>query len=213
VVPICLGCLLPCLHLTGGQAPRSTELSSIEYENGPTTSRGFYIHDGTVCCVTRHSKSRRTTNQEFQVARYLPSSASQILVEYLVYIRPFVAMLRRICLGQNGASRLLFHYSGRPNAPWKAEILTKALKAHTNSLCGVEIGIQVYRQLSLAITEKHVKQISRPFHLNDDRSAQADMEVAFAWQSGHRPNQRGTSYGIDGAFPDSLQPALLRVYR
>lgn len=39
------------------------------------------------------------------------------------------------------------------------------------------------------------------------------MEVAFAWQSGHRPNQRGTSHGTDGAFPDSLQPALLRVYR
>jgi hypothetical protein len=25
--------------------------------------------------------------------------------------------------------------------------------------------------------------------------------------------QRGTSYGIDAAYPDSLQPALLRVYR
>ena len=201
------------LHLTGGQAPRSTELSSIECENGPTTSRGFYIHDGAVCYVTRHSKSRRTTNHEFQVARYLPSCASLILVEYLVYIRPFVAMLRRICFGQNEKSRLLFHYTGRPSAPWKAEILTKALRGHTNDTCGVEIGIQVYRQLSIAITEKHVKQISRPFHLNDDRSAQADMEVAFAWQSGHRPNQRGTSYGIDSAFPDSLQPALLRVYR
>jgi hypothetical protein len=56
-------------------------------------------------------------------------------------------------------------------------------------------------------------QISRPFHLNDDRSAQADTEVTSAWQSGRRPNQRGTSYAIDSAFPDSLQPALLRVYR
>jgi hypothetical protein len=31
-------------------------------------------------------------------------------------------------------------------------------------------------------------------------------------QSGHRPIQRGTNYGIDGAFPDSLQPSLLRAY-
>lgn len=168
------------LHLTRGQAPRSTELSSIECENGPTTSRGFYIHDRALCYVTRHSKSRRTTNQEFQVARYLPPYASQVLAEYLIYVRPFVTMLRRICLGQNEASRLLFHYPGRPDAPWKADVLTKALRAHTNDLCGVEIGIQVYRQLSIAITEKHVKQISRPFHLNDDRSSQADIEVAFA---------------------------------
>ena len=81
------------LYLTGGQAPRSTELFSIECENGPTTSRGIYIHDGALCYVTRHSKSRRTTNQEFQVARYLPPCASQVFVEYLVYVRPFVAML------------------------------------------------------------------------------------------------------------------------
>ena len=87
------------LHLTGGQAPRSTELFSIECENGPTTSRGIYIHDGALCYVTRHSKSRRTTNQEFQIARYLPPCASQVFVEYLVYVRPFVAILRRICLG------------------------------------------------------------------------------------------------------------------
>lgn len=201
------------LHLTGGQAPRSTELFSIECENGPTTSRGLYVYDGALCYVTRHSKSRRTTNQEFQVARYLPPCASQIFVRYLVYVRPFVAMLRRICFGQSEGSRLLFHHSYRSDASWKADILTQALKTHTRELCGIEIGIRVYRQLSIAFTEKHVKQISRPFHLNDDKSAQADMEVAFAWQSGHRPNQRGTSYGIDGAFPDSLQPALLRVYR
>ena len=132
---------------------------------------------------------------------------------YLVYVRPFVAMLRRICVGQGEVSRLLFRCPYRSDTPWKADVLTKALRVHTQDICNADIGIQVYRQLSIAITEKHVKQISRPFHLNDDRSAQADMEVAFAWQSGHRPNQRGTSYGIDGAFPDSLQPALLRVYR
>ena len=163
--------------------------------------------------TSRHSKSRRTTNEEFQVARYLPSCASQVLVTYLVYVRPFVAMLRRICVGQGEVSRLLFRCPYRSDTLWKADVLTKALRVHTQDICNADIGIQVYRQLSIAITEKHVKQISRPFHLNDDRSAQADMEVAFAWQSGHRPNQRGTSYGIDGAFPDSLQPALLRVYR
>lgn len=64
------------MYLSGGQAPRSTELFSIECENGPATSRGLYIHDGALCYVTRHSKSRRTTNEEFQVARYLPPCAS-----------------------------------------------------------------------------------------------------------------------------------------
>lgn len=33
-----------------------------------------------------------------------------------------------------------------------------------------------------------------------------------AWQSGHRPLERGITYGLDGAFPARLQPNLLRAY-
>jgi hypothetical protein len=78
--------------------------------------------------------------------------------------------------------------------------------------CDQPMGIKLYRQLSIAITEKHIKHLSTPFNLYDDQNAAADLDVVFAWQSGHRPIQRGTNYGIDGAFPDSLQPSLLRVY-
>lgn len=49
-------------------------------------------------------------------------------------------------------------------------------------------------------------------NMYDDRSAEADLNVVFAWQSGHRPLQRGITYGLDGAFPARLQPALLRAY-
>jgi hypothetical protein len=73
--------------------------------------------------------------------------------------------------------------------------------------------IQCVIGVSIVATERYAKEISRPFDLNDGKSAAADIEVVFAWQSGHRPMQRGTSYGIDAAYPDSLQPALLRVYR
>jgi hypothetical protein len=72
--------------------------------------------------------------------------------------------------------------------------------------------VQIYRQLSIAITEKHIKRISKPFNRYDDKSRAANIDVAFSWQSGHRPLQRGATYGVDAAFPDSLQPALLRVY-
>ena len=205
--------LMLLMHFRGGQAPRSTEFFSIECWNGASTARGLYVHEGRMMYVTRHSKARRTTNQEFQVARYLPLEDSRLFATYLVYVRPFAEMLHRVCYGRVQERRLLFSSSESPDVPWKVEVLTKALKGVAKEACGIAFGVQIYRQLSIAMTEKHVKPISRPFNRYADKDQEADAEVAFAWQSGHRPIRRGTSYGIDSAYPDSLQPALLRVYR
>jgi hypothetical protein len=45
-----------------------------------------------------------------------------------------------------------------------------------------------------------------------DRSTVADLEIDFAWRSGNRLLQRGTTYGIHGASPDSLLPGPLQAY-
>jgi hypothetical protein len=201
------------MFLRGGQAPRTTEFLSIESYNGPSTPRGLYIHDGSLAYVTRHSKARRTTNQEFNVVRYLPEEDSQLIINYLTYVRPFVAMLNRLCCGLEQDRRLLFASSHNAESHWKSDALTSALKKITADVVGTSFGVQIYRQLSIAVTEKHVKQIEQPFNRYDDTTVGADIGVVFAWQSGRRPMQRGTSYGIDGAYPDSLQPALLRIYR
>jgi len=86
------------------------------------------------------------------------------------------------------------------------------LRKVSKDVAGAELGVQVYRQLSIAITDRHLAHISKPSNRFDDKITGADLGVALAWQSGHRPMQRGTSYGIDAANLDSLQPALLRVY-
>lgn len=57
-----------------------------------------------------------------------------------------------------------------------------------------------------------MREAHSPINQYDDRSLDADLNVAFAWQSGHRPLQRGITYGLDGAYPHQLQPALLRAY-
>jgi hypothetical protein len=207
--------LMLLIFLTGGQAARGTELLSIEHRNGPSTSRGVYVYAGAVAIISRHHKSRHITNNEFQVARFVPIEVSQLLYRYLVYIRPFSAMLHRICYNRlNVDTSLLFSSASRPNEVWKTSVLSKALQQCAKSVIGYEFGVKIYRQLSIAITEKHIAQISKPFNRYDDKGSEADINtVAFAWQSGHRPMRRGTSYGIDAAYPDSLQPALLQIYQ
>jgi hypothetical protein len=203
--------LMLMVFLRSGQAARSTELLSIECSNSRSSSRGVYVYQGSMMLVTRHSKARKSTNKEFHVARFLNEEDSQLLALYLVYIRPLAAVLQRECYGLSTERRLLFCSSSDPNTPWGAKNLSSALSKLTIEACGSSFGIQVYRQLSIAITERHLNQSSRPFDRFDERDTN-NNEIAFAWQSGYRPVQRGLSYGVDAAFPDTLQPALLRVY-
>ena len=90
--------------------------------------------------------------------------------------------------------------------PWNPARLTTILKTVTSRVWGWPVTTQLYRQLSIAITEKHVQEVHKPFNRCDDKGSGADPNVAFAWQSGHCPLQRATMYGLDGAFPSQLQP-------
>ncbi|KAL0764704.1 hypothetical protein CaCOL14_012794 [Colletotrichum acutatum] len=210
-----LSALFALVHLTGGQAARGSELASVQYQNGTSTPRGVYVYSGALVLITRHHKTRHTTNNEFQVARFLPDVVGRLLYLYLVYIRPFTSMLTRACLcapGTPGAP-ILFASPSRPDTPWSTDRLSKELLRATTQFTGQPINTRTYRQLSIAITERHVKQIHSLSNQYDDRGRDAPIESAFAWQSGHRPLQRAATYGLDGAYPDSLQPALLERYR
>ena len=135
---------------------------------------------------------------------------------YLVWIRPFDALLRREenqpCASQKDDLHLRYMFRTDGEA-WKANRLTSVLEQATEHVWGWRVNIRLYRQLSIGVTERHVREVHVPFNRFDDRSHQADLNVAFAWQSGHRPLERGATYGLDGAFPSTLQPSLLRAYQ
>ncbi len=202
----------------GGQVARVSELSSLEYENSSSTERGLYVYNGFMIFVTRHHKAKRSTNREFNVVRFLCVRGGQIVFKYLVYIRRFLEMLNReqsSCLGlaeSISQRHLLFRSEEAPDKPWDSSRYTSILKKATTAVWKVSVNTQLYRQLTIGITGKHVQELHKPFNRFDDKTAMADMNVVFAWQSGHRPIQRATTYGLDGAFPTQLQPALLRVY-
>ncbi|KAF4435120.1 restless-like transposase [Fusarium austroafricanum] len=199
-----------------GQSPRLRELLSLAVENSPCAVRGIFIWNGSVAYALRHHKAKRSTNQEFHVVRFLPARLSVVVVKHLICIRRLAALLQREQSGltrqmhSNEQKHLLFQHHGKP---WASTRITRVVRAASKHVWDWVINARVYRQLAIGITEKHVREVYSPFNRYDDNSSDADLNVAFAWQSGHRPLQRGITYGLDGAYPHQLQPSLLRAYQ
>jgi hypothetical protein len=143
--------------------------------------------------LTRHHKAKRSTNREFNVVWSCPMRLGHVLYKYLVYIRPFVEMLQRERLGHSDCaattsqSRLLFRSGNNLDKPWEPSRLRAILKKATKEVWGWAVNAQLYHQLVIGITDKHVQEVHKPFNRYDDRGANVDLNVVFAWQSGHRP--------------------------
>ncbi|KAK7571298.1 hypothetical protein V3481_018515 [Fusarium oxysporum f. sp. vasinfectum] len=209
--------LMVLCNFDGGQCARITELLTLQCFNTASRERSIGLWGAKMCSITRHHKARLATNNEFYVIRFFSKPVSRLMFQYLVYIRPVAISILRECFHIEHTNALLFSplpQVGLKPTPWTASTFTKELRRHCNAATGIPsgIGVQMYRQISIAITERHVHAAAARFNRFDDTTGTAGHEVAYAWQSGHRPMQRHTTYGLDGAYPDHLQPALLRAY-
>lgn len=200
--------------MTGGGQPRGPDLLNIRVRNCGTVERGLYVYKGSMIYLTRSHKAKRSTNREFIVARFLPFEVSQILFNYLVYIRPLMDMLAREHFPRvDECSAYLFRSRTETSSqPWTTERLTGCIQRFSGHAWSQRVTLRLMRQLCIGVAEKHVREVSRPFNRFDDKTDAADRHVAFAWQSCHRPIQRARTYGLDGAFPNRLQPQLLERY-
>ncbi|KAI7771118.1 hypothetical protein LZL87_013445 [Fusarium oxysporum] len=209
--------LMVLCNLDGGQFARISELLTLECFNTASRERGIGLWGSKMCSITRHHKARLATNNEFYVIRFFSIPVSRLIFQYLVYIRPVAILILRKCFYIEHTDALLFSplsQIGPKSTPWTVSTFNKELRRHCSAAAGIPPGIrvQMYRQISIAITERHVHDAAIRFNRFNDTTGTAGPEVAYAWQSGHRPMQRHTTYGLDGAYPDHLQPALLRAY-
>ncbi|KAL4981349.1 hypothetical protein BDW68DRAFT_183589, partial [Aspergillus falconensis] len=167
------------LITTGGQMPRLKELVGIEYRNSPSTERALYVYHAEVVYLIRHSKSKQYTGREFNVARFLPASAGRILFLYLVYIRPFVELLGREhgSHGHAGSGNQLLFWSAALGRAWSTDRFHRLLTAATQKVWGQSVNPRQYRQLSIGITEKHVRGAHLPVDPTSDTGIGADPDA------------------------------------
>lgn len=77
----------------------------------------------------------------------------------------------------------------------------------------MRFSLQNYRHVVVGIAREHVKPLATGFQLHQDARGKADLGMVLAWQTCHRAQQGASTYGLDRAFPSSLQPELLHAYR
>ncbi|KAK5110579.1 hypothetical protein LTR85_000994 [Meristemomyces frigidus] len=94
--------LIVLVHMSAGAPARSTELTSIQCENGKhaRSQRGVFIDNGLVMFVTAYHKGYSASQSQKIVHRFVPREVGEVVIFYLWFVRPFERILQGLAYGQ-----------------------------------------------------------------------------------------------------------------
>lgn len=216
--------LMVAVHVMAGQPARGPELGSIKVCNSTYSARNVVVLNGRVCIVTMYDKSRRRRGNTDYVIRVLPDDLSQMVAQYIVYVRPFVRVL------DMRESEYLF---ADTRGPWAGEQLSRELTSETTKHLGVRLTVRAWRHIAIGIAVKWLGSGSKMWEkdgeggeenndlLPDDNDDDGDDdEVLLARvadhimvrQASHGQRVAQSTYAIDGAFLHRLGPQLIAAF-
>jgi hypothetical protein len=151
--------LMVGMHVMGGQPARGPELGSIKVSNSIYSARNIYIINGRACFLTMYDKARKRRGNTEYIVRCLPDEIGQVLVQYLVYVRPFARALDR------RESEYLF---GDMRGPWAGEELSEALSQATRKHLGVRLTVSGWRHVAIGIATRHLMRASKTWEKENE---------------------------------------------
>ncbi len=125
--------LMVAMHIMAGQPAGGSELGSIKVFNSLCSARNIIILNGRVCVLTMYDKSRERRGNTDYILRVLPDDLSQLVAQYIVYIRPFARVLDR------RESEYLF---ADVRGPWAGEQLSRELANETAKYLGIRLTVR-----------------------------------------------------------------------
>jgi hypothetical protein len=144
-----------CLHPIR-PASTSNELFSIRYRNTMSGgTRNLIIEHGLVSFVTSYHKGYSVSGSTKLIHRYLNPELSQIVVQYLAVIRPFVEQLRNLAYGQTNDSAFFWF---RNDNPWSTSRLSTFFAAETKAHIGADSSLSIasWRHIAVAVSREHL---------------------------------------------------------
>jgi hypothetical protein len=204
-------------HVQYGQPARGPELGCMKVSNSIYSARNTYVINGRLCFLSTYDKARKRRGNIEYIVRFLPDELSQVIVQYLVRVRPFTRALDR------RESEYLF---GDLRGPWAGEELTRVLGPTTEKHLGVRLTTSVWRQVAVGVATRHLIRASKtwekddeaidgdPFAEGDDEQEleEATFQHIMIRQAGHGTRVAQNHYAVDAEFLHRLGPELLSVY-
>jgi superfamily II DNA helicase RecQ len=207
--------LMVALHIMGGQPARGPELGSIKTSNSIYSARNIYIINGRACFLTTYDKSQKRRGNSDHIIRYLPDQLSQLLTQYLVFVRPFARVL------DQRESEWLF---GDSQGPWAGDQLSQALAKATAKHLGARLTISAWRHVAIGIAVRHLTQAHKIWEDDtqpgdeegeEEESTELNENLqghVLVRQASHGQRVAQAHYAIDGGFLHRLGPQLISAF-
>jgi hypothetical protein len=106
-----------------------------------------------------YDKTRKRRGNTDYIIRCLPDDISQILAQYLVYVRPFARAL------DQRESEYLF---GDERGPWAGEELSREMAKATSKHLGTRLTVSGWRQVAIGIAVRHLSKASETWEKDKD---------------------------------------------
>jgi len=205
--------LFSSIHVSSGMPARGEELRVLRWADTAAVQRNIFICQGRILLIFSYNKASQNSNNSFFVVRVPCALVEKCLFLYLAYIRPFSDFLSRqlkLVSASVPTSPHLFTAHDTPSACFSSAACSKILQQSMPE-CPILLHFQIYRQIAVAISKKHLPGIVQPFDPNTPRGCDGLFRL-LSFQTGHNLATHAGAYALDRAFPAKLQPDLVEQY-
>jgi superfamily II DNA helicase RecQ len=189
--------MLVLMHITGGQPARKTELLTIRHSNTVKgVHRNVFIENGLVVLVTRYHKGYTMNGDVKIIHRYLSRAVGELWVWYVWLVLPFQQRLEINVWQKDEISSHVWPADPK-GRQWTPARMSKELRRASMAGMGMEIGLQAYRNLAIAISRRYLrpKEAFRLDEDDEDGDRDEDTEAMTAdEQAGHTSHVAGMVY-------------------
>jgi hypothetical protein len=167
--------------------------------------------------VLRYHKGQAKSGMEKIIPRFLPAQVGKLVLCYLYFIRPFIVMIQRILrVDPCGMSSLMWAKDSIGKKSWDAARLRILMQRHTERYMGVELHIQAWRQIAVAM-DRDLLRTPRDLidlaHCDDEEKDVSLMEQDHNGQAGHSTKVANQHYGLKIGDINGLDQSILVRYR